>query len=447
MPRRRVPVKWQVATDNQMRQVVQQGTALASPELAHSVHVEVGGLESYRHYWYQFKTGPELSPVGRTKTAPAPSESVDELTFAFASCQSWQSGYYTAYRHMAEENLDFVVHLGDYIYEGGVNQRAARQHDGPEPKALDAYRRRHALYKTDPDLQAAHAAFPFLVTWDDHEVENDYADAVDQDGTPPEIFIKRRAAAYQAYYEHMPLRSVSMPHGSDMRLYRRLRFGRLAEINVLDTRQYRSDQVCGVKRGVVQPSCPAQVDGSRSILGAEQERWLNAGLEQSQARWNVIAQQVFLARRDYAPGPGEKFNMEKWDGYLASQDRLMSVLAGRRPANPVVITGDQHSNWVADLKADFDDPHSETLGTEFVGTSISSGGDGSDTSPLGKSVKDENEHITFYNNQRGYVRCRLSPGRWEADFRVVPYVSRPGAPISTRATFAIEAGQPGAERV
>ena len=250
MPDKRVPVQWQVATDEAFANVVREGATFASPELAHSVHVEVGGLRPAGEYFYRFRAGSELSPVGRTKTAPAFGASVAEMNFAFVSCQQYEHGYFTAYRHMSEEDLDLVVHLGDYIYEYGPNQYVApggnvRTHVGPEIVSLSDYRRRHAQYRTDEDLQAAHAAFPWAVTWDDHEVENNYADEIPEGGQSVEAFILRRAAAYQAYYEHMPLRRTSVPSGPDMQLYRRLTFGNLAEFNVLDTRQYRDDQAAG----------------------------------------------------------------------------------------------------------------------------------------------------------------------------------------------------------
>jgi alkaline phosphatase D len=442
----KVPVQWQIATDENMRQIVYKGTEMATPEFGYSIHVEVGGLQPARWYWYQFKVGNEYSPIGRTRTAPAPRDRVNRLRFAFASCQNWQQGYYTAYQYMAQDDLDLVVHLGDYIYEGGVAANPVRPHNGPEIYTLEDYRNRYALYKSDPNLQAAHAAFPWLVTWDDHEVDNNYADEVPQD---PELqstedFLRRRAIAYQVYYEHMPLRRFSIPRGPDMQLYRRLTFGDLAEFNVLDTRQYRSDQACGDGQDV---GCTEALDPSRTITGAEQERWLFDGLARSQARWNILAQQVFMAQRDFDPEADVRLSMDAWDGYAASRDRLFDFIQKRQPSNPIVLTGDVHSNWVADLKADFNNPSSATLGTEFVGTSISSGGDGSDTNANTAGILAENPHIKFFNGQRGYVRCELTPERWQSDYRVVPFVTTPDAPISTRASFVVENGRPGVQQI
>jgi alkaline phosphatase D len=281
------------------------------------------------------------------------------------------------------------------------------------------------------------------VTWDDHEVENNYADEVSQiDSEPdqdPEVFLMRRAAAYQAYYEHMPLRRTSVPKGPDMLLYRRISYGNLAEFNVLDTRQYRDDQAA---------SDPERQDPSRTITGEEQERWLFDGLAASGAIWKVIAQQVFFAKRDLDPDEGERYAMDAWDGYLGSQNRVLEFIGEQRIENPVVLTGDVHNNWAAELKADFDDPNSETLGVEFVGTAITSGGDGADgPGPNQRAALEENPHIKFFNGQRGYVRCQLTPEVWRADYRVLHYVKVAGAPIKSRASFAVEAGRPGLQLI
>ncbi|MCA1843587.1 MAG: alkaline phosphatase D family protein, partial [Actinobacteria bacterium] len=441
-----LPVRWEVAADDGFRRIVQTGVALAEPGNAHSVHVDVGGLEPARWYWYRFATADEQSPIGRTRTAPAVDASPEALRFAFASCQHYEHGYFTAYRHMAGEDLDFVVHLGDYIYESaGDGYRApggnVRHHVGPETTTLDGYRRRYAQYRTDADLQAVHAAFPWVVTWDDHEVENNYAGDISEHNDPRDAFRARRAAAYQAYWEHMPLPAAWAGQGADLRIYRRLGFGRLAEFSVLDTRQYRTDQPCGDRPA---SDCPERKAPGQTITGPEQESWLADGLGRSTAQWNVIAQQVFMAQLDLLAGPARGYDVDAWDGYVASRDRLMAFLGAHPVLNPVVLTGDFHSNWVADLKADFDDPASATVGTEFVGTSITSGGDGSDTSLVGQTALAENPHLRFYNNQRGYVRCAVTPTRWTSEYQVVPFVRTPGAPVATRASFVVGPGHPGA---
>jgi alkaline phosphatase D len=442
MPRERIEVDWQVAADERMGQVVQQGRATATPDLGHSVHVEVNGLEPGRWYWYRFKTGSHLSVIGRTRTAPDASKPLDKLSFAFASCQHYEQGYYTAYEHMAEEDIDLVVHLGDYIYEGGIGKDRPRRHNGSEILSLDDYRNRHALYRSDPALQKTHAMFPWIVTWDDHEVDNNYADDSPEDGMQRERFLERRANGYQAYYEHMPLRRSSLPRGSSLQLYRRLAFGDLAEFSVLDTRQYRTNQPCGDGN---KPQCAEALSAQQTALGDEQERWFLDGLQRSQKRWNIIAQQILMAKIDR--GTNEPlFSMDQWSGYEVARTRILNFLQERPIANPVVLSGDIHSNWVADLKVDFANPKSATVGSEFVGTSISSGGDGDDAQEEAKGFYSRNPHLHFMNRQRGYVRCEVTPKQWRSDYRVVDYVTKPGSGIKTRASFVVEAGRAGVQK-
>ena len=276
MPDESIEVAWDVARDERMTDVVQSGTVIATPELGHSVHVELDGLEPHRWYWYRFRSGREVSRVGRTRTLPTSGASVAELKMAFASCQHYETGYFTAYRHMLEDDLDLVFHLGDYIYEYAGRDGLVRKHTGDEIELLRDYRNRYALYRMDPDLQAVHAQFPFVVTWDDHEVDNNYAaQTSEEEGLPAELFLRRRAEAYQTYFEHMPLRRSARPVGSRMSLYRQLDYGDLASFFVLDTRQYRSDQPCGDRNG---PACAGVRDPTATLLGAEQERWLMEGL-------------------------------------------------------------------------------------------------------------------------------------------------------------------------
>lgn len=445
--RKKIPVRWEVAADEGFRKVLQRGSDFAYPEYVHAVHVNVQGLQPGREYYYRFKAGPEISPVGRTKTAPALGAGVGEYAFAFASCQNYPSGFYNAYQHMAQEDLDAVIFLGDYIYEGGGQGSLGREH---EPKrelySLGEYRVRTAQYKTDPNLQRVHALFPWMTTWDDHEVDNNWADEYSQDYPEEsrEEFLVRRANAFRSYWEHMPLRPMRMPKGPDLPLYRRFTFGDLVQFNILDTRQYRSDQVAGPGR---QPPSAESRDPSRTITGAEQERWLLDGLGRSRATWNVLAQEVFFSQRDFDPGPGVLYNMDAWDGYVASRDRILDGITARGVRNPVVITGDVHQNYAAEIKENFDDPDSATIGTEFVGTSITSFGNGSDTSPAGLAQLEENPHLKYYNRQRGYVLCTLTPGQWRTDYKVLEYVTRRGSPIRTDATFVVEDGQPGLQEV
>lgn len=448
MPSREVPVEWEVATDERFTRIVRRGTAGARPERGHSVHVDVRGLEPARWYWYRFRTGAHASPVARTRTAPAPDAHASRLRFVFASCQNWPNGYFSAYRRMAEEDLDLVLHLGDYIYEAPIGattkrREAAPEAARPEPKTLEGYRFRHALYRSDLDLQAVHHAFPWIVAWDDHEVADNWAGDLDTKGTSPEEFRRRRAAAFQAYYEHMPVR-LEAPTGPDYRIYRRFTFGRLAEFNVLDTRQYRTDQPCGDGR---KPRCPETLSPRATLLGREQESWLFDGLDRSQARWNVLAQQIFMSQFDNVPGPDELFAMDKWDGYVSARRRLFSYLADRRPSNPVVLAGDAHLSLVCDLKLDFDDPKSPTVAAEFSGTAISSGGVTPEVAARTQQAVSEQPHIRYYEGlKRGYVRCQVEPGLWRTDLRAVETVARADSPVSNDASFVVEAGQLGVRR-
>lgn len=441
----RVAVRWRVAEDEGMRRVVKQGTAAAAKELAHSVHVEVAGLRANRPYWYQFTAGGEESAIGRTRSAPAYAENPSRLGFAFASCQHYEAGYFTAYRHMLEEDIDLVVHLGDYIYEGGIGRTGVRQHNGDEIVTLADYRNRHALYKTDPDLQAAHARFPWVVTWDDHELDNNYAGEISEQHTASDPdFLQRRAVAYQAYYENMPLRASTRPRGPSMRLYRRVQFGRLARFHVLDTRQYRSDQPCGDGRKIV---CPDTLSEKSTLLGQPQEEWLHAGLENSTAHWNILAQQVMMMPMNFSESGGEEFSMDQWSGYVRARERFTRFLAERKPSNPVILTGDIHSNWASEVTTNFRDLKAQVVAPEFVGTSISSGGDGSDTRPREQQALERNPHIKFFNGQRGYVRCEITPGQWRTDYRVLDTVTKRNGNISTRASFAVESGNPRLNRL
>jgi alkaline phosphatase D len=308
---------------------------------------------------------------------------------------------------------------------------------------LDEYRGRYAHIRADADLRAAHQAFPWIMTTDDHEVVNDYANDVAPGNESSEQLLLRRAAAYQAYYEFMPLRQSSMPNGPDLPLYRRVPYGKLARLHVLDTRQYRTPQPCGAGQ---KPRCEGATGETGTMMGSAQESWLADGLHASDAHWDILANQVLLAQLARDEGEETTFSMDKWDGYAGARGRLLSLLADIEPNNTVAITGDIHSSWVADIKRDFADPASKTIATELVGTSISSGGDGRDSFPGFEALQSRNPHIRFYDGRRGYVRNTVTPGDWTADYRVVPYVERPGAPVETRASFVIEAASPGAHR-
>ncbi|MEU2114493.1 alkaline phosphatase D family protein [Streptomyces sp. NPDC016459] len=449
LPAARVSVHWELARDERFTGIVRRGRATAHPEFGHTVHVEVEHLDADREFFYRFRVGGWASPVGRTRTAPAPWARTSALKLAAVSCQAYHDGYFTAYRHLADEDVDLVLHLGDYLYEYAVNATGgARAHTdrtlpavfNRETITLEDYRLRYGLYKSDPDLRAAHAAHPFVVTWDDHETENNYAGGTPENGVPPEEFLLRRAAAYRAYWEHQPLRAPQRPEGPDMRLYRRLRFGSLAQFDILDTRQYRSDQAYG--DGWQVPG-PESENPARTMTGAAQERWLLDGWGASRARWNVVPQQVVFAERRDRPTADFKLSMDSWDGYPASRQRLLAGAEAAGVENLMVLTGDVHVGYGLDLKADFRDPASRTVGTEIVATSITSGKDGADRPANYDRLMQANPHLRFFNGRRGYVTVALGTEAARADFRTVPYVTTPGAPVTTAASFVTEAGDPG----
>ncbi|MEU4691994.1 alkaline phosphatase D family protein [Actinoplanes sp. NPDC023714] len=446
MPYRNVAVTWELAADERFRKIVRRGVAVARPDRGHSVHVELDGLSPGREFFYRFRAERYTSPVGRTRTAPARHAQVGALAMSFVSCSQFEHGYFTAYRRLAEDEPELILHLGDYQYEYApdtynIPGGNPRDHEGPETVTLANYRQRHAQYKTDPDLQAAHAVAPWAVVWDDHETENNWADEVPEQADPD--FLARRAAAFQAYYENMPLRRTSVPRGIDMQLYRRLHWGRLATFHMLDTRQYRDDQGCGDGY----KDCPAAYDPARSITGPEQEKWLLDGFRRSTARWDVLGQQVFFGQRDNNAGPQKVLSMDSWDGYQASRDRITRGWVDAGVRNPVVLTGDVHAHWADELKLDYDDPTSKTVGTELVCSSITSGGDGADVPAGTHPWAAWNPHLRFYNNQRGYVRTTITRDALTADFVTLPYVTTAGAPAHTRATFVIEDRVPGLHQI
>ncbi|WP_420033344.1 alkaline phosphatase D family protein [Streptomyces sp. cg28] len=449
LPAQRVEVSWELALDERFKRIVRRGRATAHPEFNHSVHVEVPHLDAGRVYFYRFRAGSWVSGTGRTRTAPAASQRhVPALTLAAVSCQAYHDGYFTAYKHLAEDDVDVVFHLGDYLYEYAVTSvGGARKYTdrvlpdvfNRETTTLDDYRLRYALYKSDPDLVAAHAAHPFVVTWDDHETENNYADDTSENDDPPAEFLLRRASAYRAYWENQPLRRPQLPHGPDAQLYRRLQWGRLAQFDILDTRQYRTNQANG--DGWKSPT-PESEAASQTLPGFTQERWLIDGWRRSKALWNVVPQQVTFGRRNNPDGT-DTLSMDSWDGYPASRDRVLQGARSARVENLMVLTGDVHVSYGLDIKQDFDDPDSATLGTEIVTTSITSGKDGSAKPSNWAAYLARNPHMKHYNGQRGYVTVELGSSEARADFKTVSAVTVPGAPLTTAASLVTEIGNQG----
>lgn len=437
----RVTVDWEVADDEAFTKIVQKGRATAAPELSFSVHVNVEGLPADRWYYYRFRTGDAVSQVGRFRTTPADG-AMQPLAFAFASCQHWEQGLFTAYEHLAKEELDLVAHLGDYIYEYAGNSRNLRMHHGLEVRTVDDYRRRYAQYKTDPLLQAAHRRCPWIVTWDDHEVDNNYAGLIGENGMEStEQMRARRAAAYQAWWEHQPVRVPRVQSWADLNITRTINWGALARFWVLDTRQYRDDQACG---DGTQPICAEARDPRRGLLGAAQEQWLVNGLGASRSHWQVLAQQIMMGPYDAAPGDEVRSSMDQWSGYPAARDRLLNEIAKRAPNRTVAITGDIHTNWVNELRSDFSRPDKPVVAAEFVGTSIASGGNGSEVPPARlDAMKRDNPHLKWFENRRGYVKCSVDTKAWQAEYRSVPFVDKPGAPIVTASRWQVEHGRAG----
>lgn len=445
-----VSVDWEIAHDDRFARVVKKGRATATDEWAHSLHVEVRGLDSDRWYFYRFRAGDAVSETGRTRTAPAAGQAAG-LKLAVASCAHYEQGYFTPYRHMAEDGLDLAIHVGDYIYETSWGPSRPRLHEAhlQEPMTLEDYRNRYALYKSDPDLRAAHAACPWLVTWDDHEVDNDYANDISQDLDTPRLFLSRRANAYKAYYEHMPLRRGAVPLGPDLRLHGQLGFGSDVAIYVLDDRQYRSQQPCpraGRAGGnfADAEACRELEDPARTLLGREQEAWLAAAFSRSRAKWNLIAQQTRVAPLDARTGPGRRYFTDGWDGYPAARRRLLESIAQTKIQNPFVLGGDVHSYWVSDLRVDSGDALGPVVATEFTGTSVTS--DFGQPDEQTQLVVRENPHVKFANgSRRGYLRVDLSSTQARVDLRVTSDPAKADAVRENLASFVVADGKPGAQ--
>jgi alkaline phosphatase D len=454
-----IPLRWEIAEDEGFRRIAAKGTATALPEFAHSVHVDATGLQPDRWYWYRFMLGDAVSPIARTRTAPASDARVSALRFAFASCQHWEFGQYGAHRHIAAAAPDLVAFLGDYIYEWGPydTQHPASARRSDESMTLADYRKRYAQYKSDPHLQASHHIAPWIVTWDDHEVANDYGN--DRDERLDPNFIARRAAAYQAFYEHMPIRLPTLPSGSNryahLRMYDRYDWGQLVRFHVLDGRQYRSYHACprpgrGGSNSVTS-ACGERLAAARSLLGAEQEAWLAAGFSTSPAKWNILAQQTLMAQSSQLPivNPGDgQFWTDGWDGYPAARRRLFDDIARHRPSNPLVISGDVHTFYAADLKRDFNQPTSAdnpVLATEFCGTSVTSS-----SRPQSRTDRyvAENPHIRYgRSDRRGFSLMEVTPGKCTVRFIGLDDVARADSAASTLASFVVEDGRPGIGRL
>jgi alkaline phosphatase D len=437
-----VPVSCSIASDERMRNVIRTDSLYATAQHAHSIHFEPEGLSPGRDYWYRFSAGGFQSVIGHTRTAPARDAADAQLRLAVASCQQYEHGYFVAYRHMLGDDLDAVLHLGDYVYEASWGSAPVRHHNDPEAITLEDYRRRYALYRSDADLQAAHARYPWLVTWDDHEVENDYAGETSEEDDPRDWFLARRAAAYQAYYEHMPLPRRAMPLGADLRLFTRRTFGTLANVLMLDSRQYRSPLACTRPywRGSRKVNCAELQNPERTKLGAIQESWLQQRLARSDATWNVLAQGTVMTNLNEGDD-GQLWSNDNWNGYPAARERLMTVLTETGAKNPLVLSGDIHAFLVANLHRTPQNTDSPIVASEFVTSSISSQ---ADTQARFDALRARNPNLLLANSEkRGYVRLHLTSERARADLIGMDSVVEASAGAKVVASYVVEAGRPG----
>ncbi|AXV05612.1 secreted alkaline phosphatase [Euzebya pacifica] len=458
-----VDVHWVVAEDARLRRIVAQGTVGSSSTRGHAVHVDVTGLEPGKVYWYQFAALGARSRIGRTKTAGiAP---LQRLRIAYLSCQSFPHGYFTAYQNLLDEDVDVVFHLGDYMYEYADGGYGDLRSSPPVDQvfSLNSYRVRYAAYRGDPWLRACHARFPFITTWDDHEIDNNWAgetpeNTSDEGNATPAAYAERRFNAFQAYHENLPIRPAPEDNAIDApayQIYRQFVFGDLLDVSVLDTRQYRTDQPCD--DGFVTVNCADQADPDATIMGPTQRDWLFGNLSTSTAAWRVIAQQLIVSQvsslglstllPDTGAGPAQGgnlyFSADQWDGYLVERQALMSHLADNAIPDTFVITGDIHSSWVLDMKEDFDDPSSATVGTEFVGTSVTSPGfeQLGGNEPFRTGLYASNPHMKYLEGTRkGYTIADITHDGVTVTYRVVDTIEENRSGVSTQSEWLLPRG-------
>ena len=448
LPAALLPLQWQVAHDPRFARIVRSGTVLADPAQGHSVRVQVQHLTPGRPYWYRFLSGGVASPVGRTRTAPADGAPVDRLRLALASCQHYEQGWFTAHREIAAQELDAVVFVGDYVYDSSNLRFRLRSHEADSPCTLDDFRARHATYKADPDLQACHAAHPWILAWDDHEVRNDYAGLLgDEEDLSPAAFVQVRAAAYQAYFEHQPLAPLHWQSGQ-VRMHDHFRWGRLADLWMLDGRQYRSQQPCNpgqTARGRVRWRCDTLDDSTRTVLGAEQERWLHDGLRGSSGRWKLIGQATQISPWSVPTPDGDRLvYSDGWDGYPAARARLLSHLHQHGLENVVFLGGDVHRHVAANVRANVFDPQAPVVASEFVTSSLTTAGI---PDPLMSWIRRSNPDILHArSDERGYMLLEVTDRSIHCTARATGFPVLAHSALHTQARFRVEAGRAGPQR-
>ena len=432
-----VALTWEVARRDDFADVVAAGTVTAEASHAHAVHVDAGGLEADTAYAYRFRVGDQVSPTGHTRTLAA--DGTDPFSLVVATCQDPQFGEYGAWREVASrDDVDAVLFTGDYIYELPAFDVSPagdgrRMWSSPPPADLDGFRLRYGEVKSDPALQAAHARFPWWLMWDDHEITDNYwsggpgmFDAAGGD------FAARRAAAYQAWREHQPVR-LAPPVDGELAIHRSVRIGDLAELFLIDTRQYADEPPCrdtsALDLGV---ACAERDDPASTLLGAEQESWLLDGLTGADARWTALVSPCMFAGLD-ARGPDDtepKYYLEAWDGYPAARERVADALAAA--PNPVVLSGDYHASFALEVGPAFG---RDVFAPEFMSTAISS-------SPFAAEVRPANPHVRHFAGDNGYLLCRVAADTFTAEYRTVTDVWDPSSPVQTTARFVVDAGSP-----
>lgn len=444
MPSTDVPLRWELARDEGFRYIVRSGEVAASSVQAHSARVVATGLDSAHDYFYRFIAAGEASPTGRTRTLPAPNREPREFHLALACCQHLEHGQWAALRHIARAAPDLLVHVGDYIYEGATTPDRVRGHVGGNCSTLADYRRRYAQYRMDPALQVAHAASPWITTWDDHEVANDYSGIYSGRAEDPVAFLRRRTVAYQAYFENLPLPPSALPVNGAVALYASRRIGTLAEIFMLDQRQYRSAQACPLPGRAggnrVGDECAQLFDASRTMLGAEQEAWFDAALTRTRGRWNLLAQGTVFSHLDEQPGEGRRYTTDNWNGYFAARQRVLEALQRHRVANPVVLSGDIHSFIAGNVRARPERPDSPLLATEIVATSVSS--DGRPQPQLDEWTRENPDLLLAEGRYRGHVALRLTPRQLQANLMALDDRDDPESTQRVWRSLVVEAGRP-----